>query len=50
MVDVPFWNREIETAERSRLQELQLQRLKTILGCALKTPFYKRRLSQAGIN
>jgi len=32
MADVPFWNREIETAERSRLQELQLQRLKTIVG------------------
>ncbi len=50
MVDVPFWNREIETAERSRLQELQLQRLKTIIGCAVRTPFYKRRLGQAGIN
>ncbi|MBN1507986.1 MAG: phenylacetate--CoA ligase [Sedimentisphaerales bacterium] len=49
MVDIPFWNREVETAERSRLQELQLQRLKTIIGWALKTPFYKRRLSQAGI-
>ncbi len=50
MVDVPFWNREVETAERSRLQELQLQRLKTIVGWAAKTPFYKRRLSQTGIH
>ena len=50
MTDVPFWNREVETAERSRLQQLQLQRLRGIVGWALKTPFYKRRLSQAGIN
>jgi phenylacetate-CoA ligase len=50
MVDVPFWNREVETAERSQLQTLQLQRLKGIIAWALKTPFYKRRLSQAGIN
>jgi len=50
MVDVPFWNREVETAERSRLQELQRQRLKTIIGWGLKTPFYRRRLSQAGIH
>ncbi len=50
MPDVPFWNKEVETAERGRLQELQLQRLKKIIGCALRTPFYKRRLSQVGIN
>jgi phenylacetate-CoA ligase len=50
MVDTPFWNHEIETLERSRLEELQLQRLKTTIGWALKTPFYSRRLGQAGIH
>jgi phenylacetate-CoA ligase len=49
-MDVPFWNREVETAGRSRLQEIQLQRLKTTIGWALRTPFYRKRLSQVGIS
>jgi phenylacetate-CoA ligase len=48
-MDIPFWNREIETAERSRLEQLQLERLKQTIAWALKTPFYKKRLGQAGI-
>ena len=48
-MDIPFWNREIETAERGRLEQLQLERLKQTIAWALKTPFYKKRLGQAGI-
>jgi phenylacetate-CoA ligase len=49
-MDVPYWNREIETAERSHLEQIQLQRLKTAVGWALGTPFYRKRLGQAGIH
>ncbi len=49
-MDVPFWNREIETAERSRIEQFQLQRLQHTIGWALKTALYRKRLSQAGIN
>lgn len=48
-MDIPFWNREIETAERGRLEQLQLERLKQTVAWALKTPFYRKRLGQAGI-
>ncbi len=50
MMDVPFWNREIETAERSCLRRLQLQRLRDTVGWALQTHLYKRKLGQAGIH
>ena len=50
MRDVPFWNREIETAERSRIEQIQLQRLQETIGWALKTILYRKRLNQAGIN
>src|SRR4030042_342888 len=50
MVDVPFWNKEGETAERSRIEQIQLQRLRQTIGWALQTPFYRKRLSQVGIN
>lgn len=49
-MDIPFWNREIETAERSRIEQLQLERLRTTVGWALKTALYRKRLAQAGIN
>lgn len=49
-MDVPFWNREIETAERSRIEAIQLQRLRETIGWALKTTLYRKRLGQAGIN
>jgi phenylacetate-CoA ligase len=50
MVDVPFWNREVETLERSALEALQLSRLKEMVPWALRTPFYGKRLEQAGIH
>ncbi len=49
-MDTPFWNREIETADRGRIEQIQLQRLKTTVGWALKTPFYRKRLTPVGIH
>jgi phenylacetate-CoA ligase len=49
-MDVPFWNKEIETADRSRLETIQLERLRETVGWALKTPFYQKQLRQAKIS
>jgi phenylacetate-CoA ligase len=49
-MDVPFWNREMETAERSRIEQMQLQRLQRTVGWALQTAFYRKRLAQVGIH
>ncbi len=49
-MDIPFWNKEVETAERSRIEQIQLQRLKETVGWALKTGLYRKRLNQAGIS
>ena len=40
---------EIEKLPRKALEELQLSKLKTAVGWALRTPFYRERLPQAGI-
>jgi phenylacetate-CoA ligase len=50
MVDIPFWCREVETAERSRIEQIQLLRLKDTVGWALKTALYRKRLNQVGIS
>ncbi|OGJ87257.1 MAG: phenylacetate--CoA ligase [Candidatus Raymondbacteria bacterium RifOxyA12_full_50_37] len=44
-----FWEKEVETLCREKLEALQLQRLRATIDQALKTPFYKKRLSQAGV-
>jgi phenylacetate-CoA ligase len=44
-----YWNPEIERLGRSALRDLQLKRLQQIVGHALKTPFYSKRLPRAGI-
>ncbi len=44
-----YWNKDIETADRKKLEEIQLQRLKETVVWALKTPFYKRKLGKVGI-
>jgi len=44
-----YWNPEIEKMPRAELEKLQLQKLKTEIGYALRTSFYKERLSKAGI-
>ena len=41
---------EIEKMPREALKALQLSKLKTAVGWALRTPFYKERLPKAGIN
>ena len=48
-MEVNYWNAEIETLDREALEQLQLQRLRHILGQAFKTPFYQKRLMRAGI-
>jgi phenylacetate-CoA ligase len=48
-MDVSFWNREIETADRGSIEALQIQRLKEVVSYALKTSFYQKRLSKVGI-
>ncbi len=49
-MDTPFWNKEIETLDRSSLEKLQLKRLRETVSWALKTPFYQKRLAQTGIS
>jgi phenylacetate-CoA ligase len=49
-MEITFWNKPVETMERSQLQQLQTKRLREVLGSAFKTPFYKRTLPKAGIN
>ncbi|MFA5099955.1 MAG: AMP-binding protein, partial [Candidatus Omnitrophota bacterium] len=48
-MEVRYWNKKIETMDRSALKALQLRRLKETVAFALKTPFYKTRLKKAGI-
>ena len=48
-MDTIFWNKELETLDRASLAKLQLERLKETVFWALKTPFYKKRLSKCGI-
>ena len=49
MEEVLFWNKSEETLDRASLQKLQLERLRTTVDQALKTPFYQRRLERVGI-
>ncbi|MDR3312560.1 MAG: AMP-binding protein, partial [Spirochaetaceae bacterium] len=44
-----YWKPEIEKMARPDLEALQLARLKTAVGWALRTPFYQKRLGEAGI-
>ncbi len=48
-MEVPFWNKEIETLDRASLEKIQLERLREALVWAFRTPFYSKKLSQAGI-
>jgi phenylacetate-CoA ligase len=45
-----YWQPEIEKMPRARLEELQLKKLKDEIAIALRTTFYKERLSKAGIS
>ncbi|MDR3114780.1 MAG: phenylacetate--CoA ligase [Treponema sp.] len=44
-----YWNKEMETLERSALEAYQLKQLKAVVDQALQTPFYRERLSTVGI-
>ena len=49
-MEINFWSREIETADRETIKAIQLKRLKEVVACAFKTDFYKRKLPKVGIN
>jgi phenylacetate-CoA ligase len=49
-MEIRYWNKDVETADVQKIRHLQLQRLKSIIASALKTPFYSRRLPSVGIN
>ncbi|MDR2483691.1 MAG: phenylacetate--CoA ligase [Treponema sp.] len=44
-----YWNKTMETLPRPGLEEFQLKQLKKIVGQALRAPYYRDRLPQAGI-
>ncbi len=45
-----IWNKEMECADRSKIRELQLERLKhTVAYCYDNVPHYKKKLDEAGI-
>ncbi len=48
--EVAFWNREVETMSREELEKLQLGKLRTTIASALRIPFYRQRLAEAGIS
>ena len=37
-----YWEEDIETMSREKLQELQLQRLKKTISIAANSPYYKK--------
>ncbi|GHV13234.1 phenylacetate-coenzyme A ligase [Clostridia bacterium] len=50
MIHIDFWNEDIETAPRERIQDIQLQRLRKLVDyCRERVPFYKKKLDDAGI-
>lgn len=49
MVHYQYWDKETETLPRQDLERLQLRLLRETIDRALTTPFYNKRLSQAGI-
>ncbi|HET6495961.1 MAG TPA: AMP-binding protein, partial [Thermoleophilia bacterium] len=48
-MDIRYWNKDLETLDRSSLKTLQLKLLQETVNWALKTPFYQRRLGKIGI-
>jgi phenylacetate-CoA ligase len=44
-----YWDREIETISREDLTALQVERLRETVGVALQSPFYSKRLGEAGV-
>jgi phenylacetate-CoA ligase len=48
-VTYQYWNQEMETLNRADLEAFQLKQLRSAVAHALRTPFYRERLSKAGI-
>lgn len=48
-MEVRYWNQHLETLPQSELRQLQLERLREVVGYALQTPFYQKRLKKVGI-
>jgi phenylacetate-CoA ligase len=48
-MNIQYWQPEIEKKPRGELEALQLHKLKKEITYALRTSFYQKRLSQAGI-
>lgn len=46
-MNTKYWEEEIETMSRKKLQELQLQRLKKTINIAANAPYYKYFKSMA---
>lgn len=44
-MNTQYWEEEIETMSREKLQELQLQRLKKTINIAANAPYYKEVLA-----
>ena len=49
-IEFQYRDPEIEKMPRKELEALQLSKLKTAVGWALRSPFNRKRLNQAGIN
>ena len=48
-MNTQYWEEEIETMRREKLQELQLQRLKKTINIAANAPYYKEVFSKHNI-
>ncbi|MDR0706709.1 MAG: phenylacetate--CoA ligase [Treponema sp.] len=50
MTAYQYWNPGVETMSRSDLEAFQLEKLKWSVNNALRTPFYAKRLKEAGVD
>lgn len=48
-MNTKYWEEEIETMSRKKLQELQLQRLKKTINIAANAPYYKKVFQEHGL-
>ena len=48
-MNTKYWEEEIETMSRKKLQELQLERLKKTINIAANAPYYKKVFREHGI-
>lgn len=50
MEDYRYWDKEAETLPRPELEALQLRELRAAVDRALRTPYYAKRLAEAGVS